>query len=384
MSSNLQDRLPARTASACTTRRLRLLEALKPEPVDGLLVSHPRDIRYLTGFVGDDSLLIVLPGTSIVVSDPRYEEFLEPWAASGLEVVMGTRHRLHESVAALCRTRRIRRVGLQAEHLTIAGLGRLSAALPDVALSNTMGLVARLRMRKDDLELAAIERAGRIQAEALHAALRSLTVGMTEIAFCAALEYEMKVRGSAAPSFPTMVAAGPRSSIIHHQTGDAPITEGTLLVDWGAVVDGYCSDMTRTFGVGRLPPKIRQAYQVVLEAQLAAIGAAAPGRTCAEIDAVARNIIEAAGHGSHFGHGLGHGLGLDIHEEPFFNQLSTETVLEPGMVMTVEPGIYIPSTGGVRLEDDIVITQRGCRVLTDFPKGLDPAVLEPALAAARG
>ena len=156
------------------------------------------------------------------------------------------------------------------------------------------------------------------------------------------------------------------------------IEAGTLLIDWGAVVDGYCSDMTRTFGVGTLPEKVRELYDVVLDAQLSAIDACAPGRVCAEIDALARGIIERAGYGEHFGHGLGHGLGLDIHEDPYFNDLETEVVLEPGMVMTVEPGIYLPGVGGVRIEDDVLITDVGCRVLTDFPKDPDAAVIDAA------
>ena len=157
----------------------------------------------------------------------------------------------------------------------------------------------------------------------------------------------------------------------------APIEEGVLLVDWGAVVDGYRSDMTRTFGVGSLPDKIAELYDIVLEAQQAAITACAPGKSCAEIDGIARGIIDRAGYGESFGHGLGHGLGLDIHEAPFFNQQSTDIVLEAGMVMTVEPGIYLPGVGGVRIEDDVLITDHGHRVLTSFPRDPSQAVLEP-------
>jgi Xaa-Pro aminopeptidase len=347
--------------------------------IDALLVSNPKDIRYLTGFVGDDSLLVVGADGAAIVSDTRYDEFLEPWRQSpGTDVVMGTRHRLEDSVASQCREQGIRRLGLQAEHLSVAGRQKLASRIDKRGLVDTEGLVGRLRRRKDDLEVAAIERAVAIQQEALAAALNRLSLGMTEMALGARLEYEMKVRGAAGPSFETMIARGPHSSVIHYLTGEAPIENGTLLIDWGATVDGYCSDMTRTFGLGPLPEKVRMVYPIVLEAQQAAIDACRPGRTCAEIDAVARDLIEAAGYGEQFGHGLGHGLGLDVHEEPYFNRLATDVVLEPGMVMTVEPGIYLPGVGGVRIEDDVLITAGGRRVLSSYPRDPTAAVIEPA------
>ena len=176
----------------------------------------------------------------------------------------------------------------------------------------------------------------------------------------------------------------PRSSVIHHQTGTVTIGQGVLLVDWGAVADGYCSDMTRTFGLGGLPAKISEIYQIVLDAQLAAIEACRPGKACIEIDSIARDLITTAGYGERFGHGLGHGLGLNVHEAPYFSRHAADAILEPGMVMTVEPGIYLPGVGGVRIEDDVLITDAGCRVLTDYPKDLDSIMLEPITATAGG
>jgi Xaa-Pro aminopeptidase len=376
------ERFSPQIASACDARRARLRSDMASREIEALLVSCSADIRYLSGFAGDDSLLLVDGEQAVIVSDPRYDEFLRPWDAGGTRVVMGTRHRLPEAVAALCRAGAIRTLAVQAEHLTVRGRRAIADAIGGVDLIDTEGVVGALRMRKDDLEIATIERAARIQAEALHAALERLTVGMSELSLCAAIEYEMKVRGASGPSFATMVATGPRSSIIHHETGGAAIGEGLLLIDWGAIVNGYRSDMTRTFGLGGLPPKARELYVLVLEAQLAAIEAARPGMRCAELDAVARRIIEAGGYGDHFTHGLGHGLGLDIHEEPFLNQLNTGVVLEPGMVVTIEPGVYLPGVGGVRLEDDLLITPRGSRLLTRFPKGPEEAVLDVAAARA--
>jgi Xaa-Pro aminopeptidase len=365
-------------AAADRVRRLR--QGLERAGCDALLVQQPRDIRYLTGFIGDDSLLLVGgDGPPAVITDPRHETMLDPWRRSGaLEVVMGTRHKLEKTARAVCERRRVRRLGIQAEYVTVAGRRRLEGALGGVALVETEGAVGALRMIKDAVEIAAIEKAIAIHEAACRAAMGSLAAGATELALCAAIEYEMKMRGAFGPSFSTCIAAGVHSAIIHYQTSaSVRIGKGTLLVDWGAVVDGYCSDMTRTFSIGAPAPRMRELYGIVLEAQLAAIDAIRPGRTCAEIDSVARDIIAAAGYGEQFAHGLGHGLGLDIHEPPFFNQDSTPGVrLAPGMVMTVEPGIYLPGTGGVRIEDDILVTEGGCRVLTGFPRQPADAVIE--------
>lgn len=380
MSTGGESKLSERLVESCRARRERLRSALVGAGIDGLLIAHARDIRYLTGFIGDDSLLLVARGddAAVIITDARHDEMLQPWRAAGAaEVVIGTRHKLPAAAEADCERRGVRQVGIQAEHLTIAARRGLAAAMPGRGLVETQGLVGALRMRKDDLEIAAIERAISIHEDAMRAALGALAPGMSELELCAAIEYEMKVRGASGPSFSTCVAAGPHSSVIHYLTGETPIREGVLLVDWGAVVDGYCSDMTRTFAVGAMPPRIGELYKIVLEAQQAAIDACAPGRSCAEIDGVARGIIERAGYGDRFRHGLGHGLGLDIHEMPFFNQQATDVTLAPGMVMTVEPGIYLPGEGGVRIEDDVLITDGGCRVLTSFPRDPAGAVLEP-------
>jgi Xaa-Pro aminopeptidase len=382
MSTDTQDAIGADTISACLGRQRRLQDLLGPAGMDAHLIGHPTDIRYLTTFSGDDSYLLVPRGSGgepIIVTDARHDELLEPWRRAGIaEVVIGKRHRLEQSIHELCEARSIRRLGIQAEHVTIAGRQKLAATLGEDRLVEVSGLVGRLRMRKDEAEIAAITRAAAVHQDAMRAALANLSLGMTELEFCASIEYEMKVRGASGPSFGTMVCSGAHSSIIHHVTGTGRIERGTLLLDWGAIVDGYCSDMTRTFGIGGLPPKVQELYDIVLEAQLAAIDACGPGKICAEIDAVARGIIDRAGYGEYFGHGLGHGLGLDIHEEPYLNDLATESVAEPGMVVTVEPGIYLPGVGGVRIEDDVLITDDSHRVLTDFPKDPEAAVIEPA------
>lgn len=364
-------------------RRLAALQACFDRAgVDALLIHCENDIRYLTGFVGHDSLLLVRPQAAIIISDSRYDEFLDPWRQAGAaEVVMGVRHRLHESVRVLCSDHGIRRLGIQAEHVTIATRETLASALGAERLVPVTGLVGRLRQRKDNLEIASIERAIRIAQDAIGSTLEQIVVGMTELEFSAILEYEMKSRGSEGAGFTPIIGAGANSSIIHHQTGSSKIEPGALLVDWGATVDGYCSDLTRTFAIGDWPAKLRKVHPVVLEAQQAAIQAIAPGKTCAEIDAVARRVIVKAGYGEQFGHGLGHGLGMDVHESPYFNDLETAVRLEPGMVMTVEPGIYLPGIGGVRIEDDVLVTERGARVLSDWPRDLPSCTIDSPSSA---
>lgn len=384
MATPVTSTIDAAVIKACTQRQDRLRTRLQQAGCDALLVSNAKDIHYLTGFIGHDSLLLISDAGAWIVSDARYDEYLDPWRASSVaQVVMGTRHRLDQAIAAVCADKHITRVAIQAEHLTVSARAAFAASLGDVTLQDSSGLVGELRMRKDEAEIASIEQAVAIQQDALRAALSRLELGMAERTFCAMLEYEMKVRGSFCPAFDAMVATGANSSIIHHVTGDSVIEQGTLLLDWGAKVNGYSSDMTRTFALGAMPQKVQDIYAIVYEAQLAAIDACAPGVTCADVDAVARKVITDAGYGEQFGHGLGHGLGMDTHEPPFFNNLQTDITLEPGMVMTVEPGIYLPGVGGVRIEDDVLITETGSRVLSNWPKDLQSMVLDVGAAQPR-
>jgi Xaa-Pro aminopeptidase len=370
----------APTEKARIGRQEAVRSLLDRAGIDALLVSRECDIRYLTGFCGHDSYLILHGDGAACISDNRYEEQLNPLRESGVaDVIMGIRHRLPAAVAELCAAQSIRRLGVQASHMTIAGRGALQDALPSTRVIDTSNLVESRRIRKDEHEVKAIEKAIGVNEAALRALLADLRLGMTEREIGARIEYEMKKRGADTIGFNPIIAVGAHGSLPHYEVGDTALGDNTsLLIDWGCGVGGYNADLTRTFGIGAVPAKIREIYQIVLDAQLAAIAAAAPGKTCASIDAVARDHITKHGYGEHFGHGLGHGLGLLVHEAPFFNSLQTDVLLEPGMVMTVEPGIYLPGVGGVRIEDDIVITERGCRVLSSFPKTLDSATLRPA------
>jgi len=367
-------------------RQEALRDRIGGEGVQALLVSRDCDIAYLTGFCGHDSLLLITGDGAFCISDNRYEEQLRPLESDGdVSGVIGTRHRLHETVADLVAQQKLTTLGIQADDMTVTGRAVIEGAVSGTNLVDTTGLVGALRMRKDESEIAAIRKAIDINLEALRAMLGQIALGMTEREIAALLEYEMKRRGASGTGFTTIVAVGEHGALPHYETGDTPLTEDTsLLIDWGCVVDGYNADLTRTFGVGRMPEKIAEIYAIVLDAQLAAIDAAAPGKTCAEIDAVARQYIDSHGYGDYFGHGLGHGLGLQVHEPPYFNHLQTEVVLEPGIVMTVEPGIYLPGVGGVRIEDDVVITEDGCRVLSSFEKNLDAVTLTPPDGSRQG
>jgi len=365
--------------AACRNRLARLRSSLGDHGVDAFLVTSEKDIRYLTDFVGHDSLLLVGGDWAAIISDPRYDEFLDPWRGVGIaDVVMGTRHQLDRSVREICSTHAVKTIGVQGEAMSVAQLARFENALSGLALKPMADVFGTLRMCKDETEIAAIQCAIDIQQDALAAALEELRIGMTELELAGLLNYHMRSRGATSESFEPIIGAGANSSIIHYATATAKINEGVLLVDWGAMFGGYCGDLTRTFAVGSMPAKLREVYAVVLDAQMAAIDAIAPGKVCAEIDRIARDVIAKAGYGDRFGHGLGHGLGMDVHEAPYFNNLATDSVLQPGMVMTVEPGVYIPGLGGVRIEDDVLVTENGARVMSNVPKDLDSIVVEPA------
>lgn len=375
--------LPQSVVESCRSRINRLQQALRQSKVDALLISAEKDIQYLTGFVGHESLaMVTTTGGAIIISDSRYDEYLQPWRdAKSCDVVMGIRHRLYDAVRDIGDRSGLKHLGVQADQITVTGRAALAAKVGEQRVVDTNSLVSSLRMRKDASEVAVIEKAIDVAQQGLAAALERLEPGMSENQFSAVLEYEMKWRGANGAGFTPIIGFGGNSSIIHHTTGQTAIGEGVLLVDWGCIVDGYNSDLTRTFGVGKMPAKLREAYRIVLDAQLAAIDAIRPGRMCAEIDAVARKVITDAGLGQYFGHGLGHGLGMDVHEEPYFNGLSTDVPVEPGLVMTVEPGVYIPGLGGVRVEDDVLVTETGCRVLSDFPKNPDSTIIDARQAA---
>ncbi len=342
-----------------------------------LLLTNPRDVRYLSGFVGDDSWALVRRGSPqvIVVSDFRFQEQIQREAPHVRAVIR--KKGLIEELEKLVKRHRLRKVALQPDHVSVSLHKRLAKAIGSKRLlAADDGLITQ-RAVKDDGEVKAIVAALAIQQRAYRDTLRFMSPGKTEAEVAAFLEHRMRTLGADGVSFPSIVAADANAALPHAIPGARKLKKGGIvLVDWGARYRGYCSDMTRVAALGSMSKTMRHVYEVVLEAQLAAIDAIAPGKGLAEIDDVARRIIRKAGFGRRFGHGLGHGIGLDIHEQPTLSpRADADAVLREGHVVTVEPGIYLPGVGGVRIEDDVLVTARGRRVLSNLPKSLESAII---------
>lgn len=343
----------------------RLRSELGRRALAGLIVSRPANRRYLSGFTGSAGLLVVLPAKAYLCTDFRY---LEQAAAEapGWEIVKlerpwtETLKRLLGGVKGP--------VGFEADYLTFARHAAMTGAVVGVEFTPTQGLVEELRAQKCADEIARLRRAIRVTDEGA-AFLRSLLQpGRREKEVALELEFFLRRRGATGPSFPFIVTSGPRSSLPHGEPTERKLCPGDLVtVDFGIVLEGYCSDLTRTFVLGTPTPEQRFLYDLVLAAQEKALAVAGPGVQAAEVDAAARNVIAEAGYGDYFGHALGHGVGLEIHEEPHLSPTATGK-LAPGMVVTVEPGVYLPGTGGVRTEDVILITETGREVLSQAPK----------------
>lgn len=373
-----RSRNAAEAGSPHALRLARLGDLIAAHDAGALLVTNPNDVGYLTGFLGGDSYLLVPArgerGRPVILSDFRYQEELEP-VKSLAEVFIRTES-LTNAVAQAVRGRGLKHLALQAEHATLAQRDALAKALRGVKLIATTGLVGSLRAKKDADEVKLIRRAIKIQQEALLAVLPTIEPGQTELEVAARLEAEMKSRGSSQPGFQTIIAARASGALPHYRPGNVKLAANQpLLIDWGAVYHGYHGDMTRTFALGRWPKRIAEIYRIVQDAQRMAADALAPGKSTHEVDAVARDHITRHGYGEQFGHGLGHGMGLDGHEDPRLNRMFTPATLEPGHVVTVEPGIYLPGIGGVRIEDDYLITETGAKNLCSLPKDMEWATL---------
>ncbi len=335
-------------------------------------------MRYLAGYSGEGHLVMGRGWASLIPGHFFAEQAEEECAAAaGLDVV--TRHGGGpKAIAAVLKGRSVRRLGIQADYMTAAGQKALAEALGGKKLVPIPSLKDGRRIVKDDAELRAILKAIRIGQKAMTGLIdrgAGGLVGRTEADVAAELEYRMKQLGAERAAFSTVVAAGSHSSRCHHSPGRRKIRRGQpLLIDWGAQIGGYCGDLTRTLFVGKILRKIGEIYQVVLSAQKAGIAAIRPGVVCSTVDAAARKIITDAGYGKEFCHGLGHGLGLDVHESPVL-AAGRKTRLRAGMVVTVEPGIYVPGLGGVRIEDDVLVTPAGHRRLSSLPRRIEKMVL---------
>lgn len=350
--------------------------AISKHGVDALIVSDPHDVGYLTGFLGGDSWLIIPANRSkpVLISDSRYEEDVEP--LKKLCTILMRKGALTSSLAELAKDAGHKVVAVQAEHTSLLTRDAIAKALGAKNVKPLAGVIAELRAIKDKGEISLLRKALKIQQDALVATMPTIKAGQTELEICARLEFEMKSRGSSDPSFASIVAAKANSSKPHATPGSTKTAANKpLLIDWGATWNGYHGDMCRTFCLGRWPQKMAEIYEIVLEAHEAAAAIIAPGVTNQEVDAAARTIITKAGFGEQFGHGLGHGVGLDVHEAPGVGPRGPVVKLRPGHVITIEPGIYLPGLGGVRIEDIYAVTPKGCSKLSSLPRDRQWATL---------
>lgn len=340
-------------------RRLAALHArLADEQLPALLVTHPSDIRYCSGFSGTAGVLVVQPGRAELFTDFRYRDQAEAEAGGVVEVTVVERD-LWARVWKGLRARPGTEVGFDAETVTVTQARSFTEADLPWTFRPVAGFVRALRERKDATEVAAIRAAATLVLEALTRTFARVRAGQSEREVAVILESALRRLGSEWHPFPTMVASGPRSALPHARTGDRVLTVGDLLlVDCGATVDGYCADITRTVVLGLADARQRRAFSLVQEAQQAAGAGLRAGLTGDAGDALARRVIEAAGFGEAFGHALGHGLGLEVHEAPRLGR-GSQAVLPPGAVVTVEPGVYFAGWGGVRLEDDLHLAPEG-------------------------
>ena len=355
-----------------SSRRLpKLRERMAELDVNGFLVSSAANRRYLSGFSGSNGYLAITANDAVLATDFRYIEQGEA-ESPGFEVrqIRGGEAWFPNLASELG----MRRVGFEADDMSVAAFSQLKHTIEEadgdlkLELVETVGVLEWIRAVKDEQELTALKRAVQIADEALSAVSVKIGVGMTEQDIAWELHKQMRERGAAGPSFDTIVAVGPNAALPHHRAGDAAVRAGEpIVIDMGADFQGYRSDLTRTFVVGEADDTFRHIYGIVLRAQKAAIDAASPGMTGEEIDSVAREVIKDAGYGDEFGHGLGHGVGLVIHERPMVVPNSKD-IVENDMVFTIEPGIYISGWGGIRIEDVVVMEDGRARPLTRSPK----------------
>jgi Xaa-Pro aminopeptidase len=351
-----------------TNRLNRLLQRLDGHQVDGLLLTCPRSLRYITGYSGSNGCALVATGQAVFITDFRYQ-------AQAEEQVRGFQRRiakeeLFKELATLEWLGKKRRLGFESTHIAVEQMRQLGELLPAVELVPVKELVEAISIVKEAEEIEHIRQAVAIADAVFEEILSQMAPGMREVDLAAEIEYRMRRKGSERVAFDAIVVSGRRSALPHGEPGSFALRAGDLVtMDFGARVQGYCSDFTRTVVLGKATKKQREIYQVTLRAQRAAESAIGSAKSSRQVDAVAREIIAQAGYGEFFGHGLGHGLGLEVHEAPKLSPKS-DAILEPGMVVTVEPGIYLPELGGVRIEDVVVVREDGCEVLTQATKEL--------------
>ncbi len=356
------------SSSQYEQRREAVASGLAARKLDAMLISGGPNLRYLTGFTGDNANLLVLADRAILFTDPRFEIQASQEASCRIRIAKGP---LAIDVLAAIRRLQIKRIGYEPARMNCDAFDALDSRLPARAsLQAVAGWIEELRMIKSAQELALIRRSVETNSRAFEQAVAKVRPGMKESELAAELEYRMRRLGAERPSFETIVAGGARSALPHAQPTEARLEQGQLaIVDMGAFQEGYASDMTRMLFLGRPTPKVKRAYKAVLEAQLAAIDQVRAGAATARVDGAARRVLAGYGLDRAFVHSTGHGLGLEIHEPPRIGKRDKHK-LQAGMAVTIEPGVYIEGWGGIRIEDTVVVTANGCEILTPTPKEL--------------
>jgi Xaa-Pro aminopeptidase len=369
-------------SSVLAARHLRVRRALEALGLDALIVTAPANLRYLANHVGTAGTLLITSSDVHLLVDFRYREAVrarqESAAACPGVRVWDVPDSYDEALASAAMALGIRIIGIEAAHLTVARqewlLRTWTSKGASITLRSTERVVEQFRMIKDVAEVMAIRQAAARLTSVAAAAFEAVREGTAERDVASAIETALRQAGYERPAFDTIVASGPNSALPHYRAGHRTLhTSDLVVLDFGGVLDGYCSDLTRTVSVGQPSPDAIRLHAAVRDAQAAAIEAVRPGRATTDVDAAARQVLVAHGLGEAFGHGTGHGLGLDVHEEPRVSKPRSDVPpvrLEPGMVFTIEPGVYLPGFGGVRIEDDILVTETGSEVLTSVPRDL--------------
>ncbi len=357
-------------------RRNRLRTQLGLTKQTPLLVTNLINVGYLTGFTGSSAWLIVTGDRELLISDSRYAtQLIDECPDVECEIRDASSTQL-ETLARVIRTFKFNSLVYESESLTKSAFDQMKSTLASIELIDSKKAVEQLRSIKDESEIAAIRQSIRVNQQTMQVIRAQLRPEQTELEISHQLEHQMRLFGASGVAFTPSVAAGSRSALPHAQASNRQIgSESFLLIDWGAKVNRYASDLTRIFVTGKISPKLRNIYQIVLAAQTAAIAQIRSGVSLKTVDAAARAVIETAGFAKKFGHGTGHGFGLEIHETPFLSPIQDGSLV-PGMVITIEPGIYLPDWGGVRIEDDILVTTDGCEVLSDLPRELEQCQID--------
>jgi Xaa-Pro aminopeptidase len=348
-----------------------LTTSLDDLEVDVMLIGDETNVSYLSGFSGDSSYLLVQRGATTILSDGRYEAQIATECGGLSAAIRPPGQLLPDLIQSALNELGSVRIGIEADHFSLSSYRYFSQHCPQIDFVEKSGVVERLRMIKDQDEIEKTRRSVRIAERAFEAMIPMLTEASSERSIAHELESKMRLLGADGCSFDPIVAAGPAGALPHYRPSPRTIGDAaTLLIDWGASFGGYASDLTRTLHRDHASESFRRAYEAVLEAQQAAIEAIKPGVEAKQVDAAARDVLDRAGLGEAFKHGLGHGTGLQIHEIPKMSSISDET-LASGMIITVEPGVYFDGDFGIRIEDDVLVTETGREILSHLPKGLD-------------